>query len=155
MCKKKRTQLEEKDQIKYETYGGHFTSSAVASVFLKFIEFNKYKEKLINYKFQVDENNRSKDSKYDMIIGTDLMSDVGIDLLLTEGRIRMGSSPDEHDYIPMKTLGMLSDLKTCNIIYDMHASSVILREEEERQSKILDANYSKVDIDAMMNKILI
>ena len=43
-------------------YGGHFTSSDVASVALKFIEFNKYKEKLINYKFQVDENNRSKDS---------------------------------------------------------------------------------------------
>ena len=88
-----------------------------------------------------------------MIIGTDLMSNEGIDLLFTEGRIRMGSSNDEHDYIPMKTSGTLSDLKTCNIIYDMHASSVVLREEEERQSKIYGANYSKVDINAMVNNL--
>ena len=83
-CKSKRTKLEEKDQVHYETYGGHFTSTAVASVALKFIEFNKYREKLINYNFQVDEYNRSKDSKYDMIIGADLMSDIGIDLLYSQ-----------------------------------------------------------------------
>ena len=152
-CKSKRTKLEEKDQVHYETYGGHFTSTAVASVALKFIEFNKYREKLINYNFQVDEYNRSKDSKYDMIIGADLMSDIGIDLLFTEGKIRMGTSPDEHDYILMKDVGTLSDHDTCNIIYDMHTSSVILREEEDRQSRILDADYSKVDIDAMVNNL--
>ena len=44
----------------------------------------------------MDEYNRSKDSKYDMIIGADLMSDIGIDLLFTEGKIRMGTSPDEY-----------------------------------------------------------
>ena len=87
-------------------------STAVASVALKFIEFNEYREKLINYYFQVDEYNCSKDSKYEMIIDSDLMSNLGIDLLFTEGRICMGSSADEYDYVPMKTLGTLSDHDT-------------------------------------------
>ena len=52
--KSRRRILDEKDHVRYKTYGGYFTSSAVASVPFKLIEFNTYKDKLINYKFQVD-----------------------------------------------------------------------------------------------------
>ena len=67
--KQRRKYLDEKDHVTYKTYGGYFTSSAVASVPFKLIEFNTYKDKLINYKFQVDSVQRSKDSSYDLIIG--------------------------------------------------------------------------------------
>ena len=51
----------------------------------------------------------------------------------------------------MKSLGIISDADTCNMIYDLHTTIPILQEEEERQGKILDADYSKVDIDGMVN----
>ena len=154
-CNSNRRRLDEKDHIKYETYGGYFTSASVASVAFKLIEFNTYKHKLINYEVQVDETQRSKDSSYDMIIGSDIMSDLDIDLLFSESRIRIGppSKPEEYDYIPMKELGILSDHKVCSMLYDMHTQAPILQQEEERQSKILDANYTKVDIDAMVEKL--
>ena len=51
----------------------------------------------------------------------------------------------------MKTLGTLSDKETCSMIYDLHTISPIFQSEKERQRRILDANYSKVDIDNMVN----
>ena len=35
--------------------------------------------------------------------------------------------------------------------YDLHTKNPILQSEEERQRRILDADYSTVDIDAMVN----
>ena len=51
----------------------------------------------------------------------------------------------------MKTLGTLSDEIACAMIYDLHTISPILQQEEDRQRRILDADYSKVDIDNMVN----
>ena len=51
----------------------------------------------------------------------------------------------------MKTLGTLSDDETCSMIYDLHTTNPILQQEEDRHRKILDAVYSKVDIDRMVN----
>ena len=53
----------------------------------------------------------------------------------------------------MKTLGIMSDIKMCNMIYDLHTTSPILQQEKSRQTRILDANYSKVDIDDMVNRL--
>ena len=51
----------------------------------------------------------------------------------------------------MKTLGTLSDERTCTMIYDILTTSPILQQQEDRQRRILDADYSKVDIDDMVN----
>ena len=53
----------------------------------------------------------------------------------------------------MKTLGTLSDERTCTMIYDLHMISPILQQQEDRQRRILDADYSKVDIDEMVNDL--
>ena len=53
----------------------------------------------------------------------------------------------------MKELGILLDHKVCSMLYDMHTQAPILQQEEDWQSKILDANYTKVDIDAMVEKL--
>ena len=106
---------------------------------------------LINYKFQVDKVN-------DMIIGGDILHELGIDLPFSKERIRWGNPHNPFDYnsIPMKTLGILSEDITRCTIYDLHTPNPILQEEEEeeeedRQTKILGADYSKVDIDDMVN----
>ena len=79
-----------------------------------------------------------------MIIGSDILHELGIDLLFSKERIRWGNPHNLFDYnsIPMKTLGILSDNITCSMIYDLHTTSPILQQQEDRQTRILDANYS-------------
>ena len=66
-----------------------------------------------------------------MIIGSDLMSDLDIDLRYSEERITQGNPAgnDKYDSIPMKELGILSDKDMCQQIYDLHADSPLLQQE--------------------------
>ena len=101
----------------------------------------------------MEEINKTKDSRYDMIIGNDILHDLGIDLMFSKERIWWGNpnNPFDYDSIPMKTLGILSDEETCSMTYDLHTISPILQTEEDRQGRILDTDYSKADIDDMVN----
>ena len=101
----------------------------------------------------MDEVNKTKDSRYDMIIGNNILHELSIDLLFSKERIRWGNPRNLFDYdsIPIRTLGMLSDNITCSMIYDLPTTSPILQEEEDRQTRIFDINYSKVDIDDMVS----
>ena len=80
------------------------------------------------------------------------MNDLGINLMFAENVISIGKGK-EKDFVPMKSLGMLTDIETSQCIYDMHVQAPILQQEEERQKKLLDANYSKVDIDQMVKDL--
>ena len=53
----------------------------------------------------------------------------------------------------MKELGSMSDQESCDILYDLHTTSPMLQTEEERLGKILDMNYSKVDINNMVDAL--
>ena len=119
----------------------------------RLVEFNKNKDLLIKHKFQVDKINKTKDSKYDMIIVNDILHDLGIDLMFSKEKIQWGnpSNPFAYNSIPMKTLETLSDEETCSMIYDLHTTSPILQAEEDRKRRILDTNYSKVDINDIVN----
>ena len=87
--KSNRHLLPDKDKIRYTTYGGYFTSDSVhvATISFKLIEFNSYKEKLINYEVQVDSVQQRKNTKYNIIIGSDLMNDLGINLNYSDNSI--------------------------------------------------------------------
>ena len=79
--RKNRNKLKPNDCVQYQMYGGCFTSIAEASIAFRLAELSKNKDLLINYKFQVDKVNKSNNSKYAMIIGSDIMYDLNIDLL--------------------------------------------------------------------------
>ena len=83
---KARTQLSNGNYWQYKTYGVHFASICIASVGFRLVEFNKNKDLLIKYKFQVDKINKTKDSRYNMIKGNVILYDLGIDLLFSEVR---------------------------------------------------------------------
>ena len=53
--KKRRKRLPDFKSATYKTYGGYFTSSSLASVQFKFIEFGLLKDRLVEYDVQVDE----------------------------------------------------------------------------------------------------
>ena len=103
----------------------------------------------------MDEVQRSKTCSYDTIIGSDIISDLDIALLFSELWISIGhpSKPEEYDYIPIKVLGVLQDKETYSMVYEIHIMHPILQQERERQSKILDTNYSKVNIDDMVEEL--
>ena len=69
MHQSNRCLLSDKNKIKYTTYQSYFTSDLMAAISFKLIEFNSYKEKLINYEVQVDSVQQRKNTKYDIIIG--------------------------------------------------------------------------------------
>ena len=88
-----------------------------------------------------------------MIIGSDLMNELNIDLLFSENKIHIGTEQSGYDSIPMKKLGTSHDIETCKLMYDLHTESSLLQLEEARQDKLLDANYSRVDIDNMVQDL--
>jgi hypothetical protein len=145
---KRRNKLSKEDTVQYETYGGKFKSSMTASVGFKMVEFQQHQNQTIEYLFQVDETNNSKQQHYDMIIGNDLLWNMGINILFNEQQIQWNG-----DSIPLKTNGMLQSKELCSMLYSMHTDSPLLKEAEERQNKMLDANYSKVDIQKMVTDL--
>ncbi|OEU07148.1 hypothetical protein FRACYDRAFT_251631 [Fragilariopsis cylindrus CCMP1102] len=146
--KKRRTKLSKENTIRYETYGSTFHSSMTASVGFKMIEFENQKNQTIEYKFQVDETSNPRKQQYDVIIGNDLLWNMGINILFKEQEIQWNE-----DKIPLKTIGQLHSRATCNMLYSMHTDSPLLQDAEERQNKMLECNYSKVNIDAMVNDL--
>ena len=55
----------------------------------------------------------------------------------------------------MKSLGTITDEEVCEALYFAHTQAPLLQDLEERQQRILDADYSKVDIDKMVDSLSI
>ena len=51
--------------------------------------------------------------------------------------------------------GTIIDEDICHIRCSLHTNAPILKETEERDERILDANYSKVNINKMIDKLKI
>ena len=83
-----------------------------------------------------------------MIIGSDIMEELGIDILYSDHCIIR-----EGVHVPLKLQGELSEGRYCEQLFNMHTDSPILKQMEERQGRILDANYTKVDIDEMVDSL--
>ena len=67
--------LGQKDHFKYETYGGYFTFTCMASIQFKLAEFETYRDRLYEYEVQVDTQQRQKDANHDINLGYNLMKD--------------------------------------------------------------------------------
>ena len=130
------------ERFKYSTYGGQVTSSYSTKLELKLVEFSHSKR--VNFTCQVDTT--TNNAPYDIILGNNFMSllniklDYGQKIIDWDGR-----------QIAMKSLGTLTDEEVCEALYFAHTQSPILQDLEERQQRILDADYSKVDIDSMVD----
>ena len=96
----------------------------------------------------VDDTNKAENSMYDMIIGMDLMTTIGIYVDTAQKMVMWG------DYsTPLKQRGTMQDSSVMEAMYHMAKESELLKEAEERQSRILDADYSNVDIDEYVDSI--
>lgn len=141
---KQRTKLSKEDTIKYELYGSKVRSSMMASAGFKMVDFEQHKHQTVKFGIQVDKiSNPQKKKAYDVKIGNDLFWNMGINIIFKEEQIQWNN-----DKIPLKTIGgTIKDQDFVKMFYTMHTSSPILQEVEDYQNKMLDYDYSKVDID--------
>jgi hypothetical protein len=116
--------------------GGTYITKRKARVEFQLAEFSLRKK--ITWSCHVDESNPQL-SSYDMIIGDDLLQELGIDLLYSTAvpMIRW-----EQTEVPMKPRGTLNDPDVMEEAHSMivDLSSKPLRKAEERRVRILDTD---------------
>ena len=143
---KRRTKLKPRDHIRYTTYGDTFNSTAKASMGLQFIEFEEKGKQTVEHEFSVNGTHYKHEPSYDVIIGTDLMWNMGVKINFREETLEW-----DGETLPLKIDGAIQDKRVSSMLYSMHLDSPILKDTEERVEKILDSDYSKVDIDEMVD----
>ena len=74
----------------------------------------------------------------------------GVNILFKEKQIQWND-----DKIPLKEMGSVHDREFCDMLHSMYTDNPLLQEAEEQQDRMMDCNYSKVDIDAMVADLVI
>jgi hypothetical protein len=96
----------------------------------------------VTWQAHVDDKISSKEAAYDMIMGMDLMTSIGITVYCEKRCIRWGGTE-----IPLKNRTTLNDNEFLHMLYHAANEPDILQEAEKRQHRILDADYRKVEVD--------
>jgi hypothetical protein len=126
-------------RTKWKILGGTFTTNYESLLDLKFPELST--SKVVTWQAHVDDKTSSKESAYDMIMGMDLMTSIGITVDCEKICIRWGGTE-----IPLKTRNTLSDDEILHMLYNAANEPDILKEAEKIQNRILDADYRKFDV---------
>ena len=130
--KRKRTEV----PTTWHTKGGTFTTTEKCKAQFALIELDPRKE--IEWEFHVD-NTPARDSQYDMILGMDLMNELGLDIQCSTGTLQWGerSTPlkDRHEFHN-------EQVHSLEEVYESNS----LNESTERRNRILDAKYEKADL---------
>ena len=114
-----------KDWITYNTYSGKFHASETASVGFRLVKFNKNKQ--LDFEVVVDTTTNPCNVCYDIIIGTNIIDMMGINIMFSENAIYWDS-----DMCPMKIHGSFQDRDTVEACYIMATEDPILQQAEER-----------------------
>jgi hypothetical protein len=130
-----------------ETLGGTFTTNYESLLDFKFPELST--SKVVTWQARVDDKTSSQESAYDMIMGMDLMTSIGNTVDCEKRCIRWGGTE-----IPLKTRATLNNDEILHImLYNAANEPDILQEAEKRQSRILDADYRKVEVNPFVQEL--
>jgi hypothetical protein len=102
----------------------------------------------VTWQAHVDDKTSSKESAYDMIMGMDLMTSIGITVDCEQRCIIWGGTE-----IPLKTRATLNNDEILHMLYHAANEPDILQEAEKRQNHILYADYRKVDVDPFVEEL--
>ena len=127
--------------VKWSTLGGVYHTRKRGQVDLLLPEFSLNKQ--ITWTFHVDEVTNPQLAQYDMIIGDDLMQELGIDLIYST---EVPCIKWEEVEVPMKPRGSLNR-ESLNNLYSMQSDDpAIIEKAEKRRQVIYDADYSQPDL---------
>jgi len=96
----------------------------------------------------VDEISSYKEVPYDIILGLDLLAE--LEMILDFGKRTIKWGENEMEMLPQGTITNKQHLET---IYQATQEPTVLQEAEERQSRILDADYSKVEMEEYVSSL--
>ena len=96
----------------------------------------------------MDEHTDPDLARYDMIIGTDLLKELKMELSFKDNTMTW-----EDTTISMKDYGTLSSRETATDLYEFSIESAIIKQAEQRHKEILDADYSPVNIEKYVDSI--
>jgi hypothetical protein len=143
---KGRTLINTKKRTKWKTLGGTFTTNYESLLDLEFPEHST--SKVVTWQAHVDDKNSSKEAVYDIIMGIDLMTSIGITVDCDQRCIIWGGT-----YIPLKTRHKLSDNEILHMLYHAANEPYILQEAKKRHHHILDSDYRKIEVDPFVQEL--
>jgi hypothetical protein len=143
---KGRARTNTKKRTKWKTLGGTFTTNYESLLDFKFPELST--SKVVTWQAHVDDKTSSKEAAYDMIMGMDLMTFIGIMVDCEQRCIRWGGTE-----MPLKPRNTLSDNEILHMLYNAANEPDILQEAEKRQNRILDADYRKLEVDIFVQEL--
>jgi hypothetical protein len=137
---KVRDHTNKKKRTKWKRLRGIFTTNYESLLDFKFPELST--SKVVTWQAHVDDKTSSKEAAYDMIMGMDLMTSIGITVECEKICIRWGGTE-----ITLKTRATLNNDEILHMLYNEANEPDILQEAEKRQNCILNADYLKVEVD--------
>jgi hypothetical protein len=143
---KDRAHTNTKKRTKWKALGGTFTANYESLLDFNFSEIST--SKVVTWQAPVDDKTSSKEAAYDMIMGMDLMTSIGITVDCEQRCIRWGVTD-----IPLKTRNTLNNDDILHMLYHAENKPDILQEAEKRHNRILDADYRKVEVDPFVEKL--
>jgi hypothetical protein len=142
-----RARTNTKKRTKWKIIGGTFKTNYESLLDFKLPEFST--SKVATWQAHVDDNTSSKEASYDMIMGMDLMTSIGITVGCEQRCIRWGGTE-----ISLKTRNTLSDSEIFHmVLYNATNEPYTLQEAEKRQNRILDTDYRKVEVDPSVKEL--
>lgn len=130
---------------RWATKGGVFKTDAQCVVPFYIVDFST--QKRVSWTFHVDSTTLSTRSGYDMIIGRDLLSKLGIDIKFSSGTLQW-----EDTEIPMREYGELRDRNTVNHCYYIKDDVLSTKQMTKRAVKILDSKYDAIDVSKVVEE---
>jgi hypothetical protein len=135
-----------KKRTKWKTLGGTFTTHYESLLDFKFPEIST--SKVVTWQAHVDDKTSSNEAAYDMIMGMDLKTSIGITVDCEQRCIRWGGTE-----IPLKSRAALNNDEILHMLYHAANEPDILQEAEKRQDRILDADYRKFEVDPFVEEL--
>ena len=132
--------------IKWKTMAGNFSTDKVGLMTFRLPELSASKE--ITWPCHVDETQTKNNAAYDLVLGLDLINELKIVFDFERHTIRWGEHETE-----MQERETTAYPRTLQLVHQSSNDPKIIRAAEERQAGILDADYSKVEIDEHVNEL--
>ena len=127
------------EKTRWRTMGGTFETNRKAKISFKLPEFSH--NRIINWVAHVDESNDRHINKYDMIIGTDLLTELKVTINYDSKHVIWDDIS-----VPMKEKGAINDPEMTQTLYELTKESSILKMSEDRHNEIITAMYGNIDI---------
>jgi hypothetical protein len=123
----------------WNTLGGKCKTTCKALIEFKLPELSNSKK--VTWLCHVDESSDKDQALYDLVLGMDIMTKIELSIDTAEKCITW-----EHASTSRKQRGVIQNRYLWHHTYALSVTAPVIQDAEERQSRILDADYSKVDI---------